>query len=570
MDFWSIAGNIVASIIVGVAVFAFGRSRGWWAKAKSKRELRAAGGAQFTILVAQLEGDADQSQTRHVLAELRNQFPQGPDALLRVIRYPETLAIGPGDQGAALAAAEERGRRWLKETNADVLIWGEEGAKDRVLRLHFLTPEGQGGAAKPYALNETLELPVGFGADLGTLLAVQAAAAISPVYERTGEALAALIAPVVAKLKPLAENPPPGFSEETRAQLWHAYADGERRLGEERGDNARLATAIAFYKKTLSVWTRDEVPLDWAMTQNNLGIALARLGKRESGTVRLEEAVSAYRAALLERTRERVPFNWAMTQNNLGEALRALGERESGTARLEEAVSAFRGALLKYTRDKVPLSWATAQNNLGNALFRLGEREGGTARLEQTVSAYRAALLEFTRDKVPLDWAMTQNNLGNALFRLGEREGGTARLEQAVSAYRAALFEYTRDKLPLDWAMAQNNLGNALLKLGERESGGVRLEEAVSAYRAALSEYTRDKLPLDWAMTQNNLGSALQSLGERQAVVDKAKGCVTLEGALGHFAAAPEEFQKAGASYYVGSTQENIARLDAAIKRLRG
>ena len=87
------------------------------------------------------------------------------------------------------------------------------------------------------------------------------------------------------------------------------------------------------------------MPLDWAQTQNNLGIALRRLGERESGTARLEEAVAAYRAALTEWTRERVPLDWAMTQNNLGIALTRLGERESGTARLEEAVEAYRAAL---------------------------------------------------------------------------------------------------------------------------------------------------------------------------------------------------------------------------------
>ena len=47
----------------------------------------------------------------------------------------------------------------------------------------------------------------------------------------------------------------------------------------------------------------------------------------ESGTERLEQAVEAYRAALEEYTRERVPLDWAMTQNNLGNALQALGKR---------------------------------------------------------------------------------------------------------------------------------------------------------------------------------------------------------------------------------------------------
>jgi tetratricopeptide (TPR) repeat protein len=69
------------------------------------------------------------------------------------------------------------------------------------------------------------------------------------------------------------------------------------------------------------------VPLDWAMTQNNLGNVLATLGERESGTDRLEQAVAAYRAALTEYTRERVPLQWATTQNNLGGALMVLAER---------------------------------------------------------------------------------------------------------------------------------------------------------------------------------------------------------------------------------------------------
>ena len=98
------------------------------------------------------------------------------------------------------------------------------------------------------------------------------------------------------------------------------------------------------------------MPLDWVMTQMNLGGALQTLGERESGTTRLEQAVEAYRAALEEGTRERVPLQWAMTQNNLGGALARLGERESGTARLEEAVAAF-NACLTVTTPVWPPEW---------------------------------------------------------------------------------------------------------------------------------------------------------------------------------------------------------------------
>ena len=88
---------------------------------------------------------------------------------------------------------------------------------------------------------QTLELPPDFGGDLGAVFATQGAATLSPVHDRPGEALAKLIEPFVQSLKPLAENPPASFSDETRAQLWDSYAAGEKRLGEERGENARFA-----------------------------------------------------------------------------------------------------------------------------------------------------------------------------------------------------------------------------------------------------------------------------------------------------------------------------------------
>ena len=96
-----------------------------------------------------------------------------------------------------------------------------------------------------------------------------------------------------------------------------AWAAG-RRDGEARGGGHR-------YRAALKERTRERVPLQWALTQNDLGNALLALGERETGTARLEEAVTAYRAALEERARERVPLDWALTQNNLGIALEALG-----------------------------------------------------------------------------------------------------------------------------------------------------------------------------------------------------------------------------------------------------
>jgi hypothetical protein len=76
------------------------------------------------------------------------------------------------------------------------------------------------------------------------------------------------------------------------------------------------------------------VPLEWALAQNNLGLALQTIGARESGTARLHEAVWAYSAALQENTRARV--RWAMSTGDQGVALMLLAERrgDAGMAKL--------------------------------------------------------------------------------------------------------------------------------------------------------------------------------------------------------------------------------------------
>ena len=225
--------------------------------------------------------------------------------------------------------------------------------------------------------------------------------------------------------------------------------------------------------------TRARVPLLWAMTQKNLGLALTELGGRESGTARLKEAVAVLQEALQEGTRARAPLQWAFIQSNLGGALVTLGQRESGTARLEEAVAVLQEALQELTRAREPLLWASTEMNVGQALQAIGERESGTARLEQAVAAYQEALQEATRARAPLLWARTQRNLGRALQAIGERKSGTARLEQAVAAYRDALQETTRARVPRLWANRTGSQGVALMLLVGRTGHAEMAQRAV-------------------------------------------------------------------------------------------
>ena len=90
----------------------------------------------FAILVADLDGDADRSQTRHILQSLRHAIRRGHRA--RRYRNPEpceALAIPAGNIKNAEAAATAKGRCWLKEQNASVLDVGRGRRPGQALAL---------------------------------------------------------------------------------------------------------------------------------------------------------------------------------------------------------------------------------------------------------------------------------------------------------------------------------------------------------------------------------------------------------------------------------------------------
>jgi tetratricopeptide (TPR) repeat protein len=138
-----------------------------------------------------------------------------------------------------------------------------------------------------------------------------------------------------------------------REECWRhrlAAAGALRTQGEEFGDNGALCEAIGAYDDTLSLAPREQVPLDWARTQNGLGFAHLRLGERESGMARLEEAVAVFQAALQERTRDRVPLHWALTQEYLSKAEGVLGDKTGDTSYWRSALASCKAALEEFRR----------------------------------------------------------------------------------------------------------------------------------------------------------------------------------------------------------------------------
>lgn len=503
---------------------------------------RAAPG-YFTVDIGILEKDSG-GRVAHELAVGLVQLKELDG--LRVVEFPRMISPADNDVRARDAAGHLKAWRYLHDYGADIFIWGEV-LRAGTTRLHW-TSAGH-PTNEIYWRQEDQVLPDLFVRDLKKVLYTLILTTYVNSDNRGHYSIPRLQQFTTKTQDLLAAHP--SFPADSTVAMKFVVASALTTIGEQSGNMQSLAEASRTYQSILKILTRQHSPLDWAMTQNNLGVVLSHLGNRESGTARLDEAVAAYGEALKVHTRSQAPLQWAMTQDNLGNVLAILGEREAGTERLEEAVTLFHDTLLEYTRTRSPSNWAKTQNNLGNALVKLGEREPGTTRLEQAAAAYRESLQERTRDRVPLQWAMTQSNLGTALIALGERESGTVRFEEAVAVLREVLLVYTRQRMPLNWAMAQSNLGCALMGLGKRQSGSAQLEDAVVAFRGALEVFTRQGAPFQWGTIQNSLGIALLSQGLRET------GVTRLDEAVAAFQEALDVFRDS-APFQLSGVQRNL------------
>ena len=88
-----------------------------------------------------------------------------------------------------------------------------------------------------------------------------------------------------------------------------------------------LDEAVAAYRDALTVYTKEQLPQDWAATQNNLGNVLGDQGTRtggEAGKELILQAINAYELALEVRTRESLPVQWKQTMDALEIAKKAL------------------------------------------------------------------------------------------------------------------------------------------------------------------------------------------------------------------------------------------------------
>src|ERR1700676_332655 len=479
-------------LLASIGLKLFDKTLGWiiqplreiFLRRRSQHLVRRASGRKIGILIARIDGDTLNGSLRETIREtIRRELGDA----IEIVSWPTSLVIDDGHEQDSEQGAYLKAQSWLTSKNCDLLVWGRIKGTN-VVSLRFTLANIGSVRAETYKLTETFDLPIEFLVRLGSALAVRILSMTLPAAKESGKYLVPAMREIASRLEPLIQHPNATLNKSALGALFESYALARKTIGEQTTSPDDLVVALTFYRAAGNEYPREQEPLAWAMTQNNIGLTLWSLGRYQGGDEPFREAIVAYHDALEAITTQYYPQEWALIQNNLGLALWASGERRNDAIQLEQAVTAFRQSLTYCKQEQSPLQWARIQNNLGSTLAILGDREVGVQRLNEAVAAFREALKQRQRNLVPLDWAMTQSNLALALRKLGERESNSALLCEAVTSCHEALTEFTRDRAPLDWARVKICLGNVLFTIGKIETGSNRLKDAVREYRQALEE----------------------------------------------------------------------------------
>ena len=114
-----------------------------------------------------------------------------------------------------------------------------------------------------------------------------------------------------------------------RRALREAAATALKTEGDSAYTGLRFDQALAAYRRVLDLVRREDEPTLWAAAWTDIGRAEAQIGIRVEGPPlqdHLSHSLDAYKQALQVYTRDQLPQEWAATQNNLDAVLKVLGE----------------------------------------------------------------------------------------------------------------------------------------------------------------------------------------------------------------------------------------------------
>ena len=269
-----------------------------------------------------------------------------------------------------------------------------------------------------------------------------------------------------------------GFTLDLPPWLLEAIAQDARLR--EGGETDQTAPArIALWRTALTQATQERLAAEIvAEIQSNLKSALTDLRSGDTDAAQ-DEGIGHLESALRVYTLARLPLQYAATQNNLGIVYRARlrGEQE---ANQEAALACYQEALRVRTLARLPLQYAMTQNNLG-IVYQERLRGEQEANQEAALACYQEALRVYTLARLPQNHRDTQLNLAFACGEWGMWELAHTAYQGALAAEELLLAQVSGGLRSSDLILRQGrgaatNDGYALTQVGRDAEAALTVE----------------------------------------------------------------------------------------------
>lgn len=291
--------------------------------------------------------------------------------------------------------------------------------------------------------------------------------------------------------------------------------------------SVNLETAIGYFNKALSFYTKNEYPYNWSAVQNGLGRCYAIYQTGDPGN-NIEKAIECFTNSLEGFTAAESPYDWALSQNNLGASYleRIKGNKAEN---IQRAIAYFTNALEVQHPDFTPGDWAMTMSNLGNA-YNNAQHPDSVSTAKKAIGYYKEALSVYTKEDSPFDWANTQVKIADA-YQTMAADAREENLERSLHHATLSLKVLSSTNAPNIWAYAQSVLGAAYMERikGERLEN---LELAIEHITAALRVNTREHAPYSWAIHHLNLGNCYRKRLRGNAIDNQEKAIQHLQQSL--------------------------------------
>ncbi len=407
--------------------------------------------------VANFNGDADGIVTKKVIAA----FDRFRDVHARPLGSPLEINVDE-DLATELSRVAKLARRWLRERQADILIWGHVPPAGAAVHIHFITlatwDERVPGS---FDLTTDLPLPAHFSGIYADFLHAATLSATVPVNRDKAKMRLAALPDAAVRAGMTIDDIPPDMTSRERAALYLCHGNILTSAWTAKRTPEFMAQAMTAYRQVSAAVEMEESPVDWAMAYRHLSSLLYLKADTEKDLAGYEQSAASALSALEVFAKDETPYEWADLQSRLGLIYYKLGYEAGHTGTLRQALRYHQNALKVYSKRRTPARWTEVMSSFARTAQVFGEHVKSLEAMATAANAYDAVLQIRDRKKGPLAWAATQNNLGSALFSLGKKANNLDRIEAAIDAFEAALEVYELRRKYRQAAVTGKNLDRA-------------------------------------------------------------------------------------------------------------